>query len=69
MFIDTNLIETIKKYTPEIISAVPIAAMFAHLRTRRKYRRLRSGYGRYVREVKSNNWLRRHGYRMRRKAR
>lgn len=67
--------ECFSKYKPQFLVLTPLVLSLSingglsFNRYYMKYRRLRTGYGRYVRKTKSNNWLRKHGYRMRRKAR
>lgn len=67
--------ETMRRYAPELLSVVGIAstacaAEINYLRMERlaaAYGELRTEYDRYMRRTRSNNWLKMHGYPMRRK--
>ena len=61
-----ELSKKIKKYTPEYISPIGIAALIINLReASRKSERC---FRKYMRKVRSNNWLKMHGYPMRRRG-
>ena len=61
-----NLLKKIKKYTPEYISPIGMAASIINLRE--AFKKSERYFRKYMRNTRSNNWLKMHGYPMRRKG-
>ena len=63
-----NLLKKIEKYTPEYISPIGIEASIIKLREAFKNKKFERCFRKYMRNARSNNWLKMHGYPMRRKG-
>ena len=61
-----NLLKKIEKYAPEYISPIGIEASIINLREALK--KSERCFRKYMRNARSNNWLKMHGYPMRRKG-
>ena len=61
-----NLLKKIEKYTPEYISPIGIEASIIKLRE--AFKKSERYFRKYMRNTRSNNWLKMHGYPMRRKG-
>ena len=61
-----GLLKKIEKHTPEYISPIGIAASIINLREALK--KSERCFRKYMRSARSNNWLKMHGYPMRRKG-
>ena len=61
-----NLVKKIEKYTPEYISPIGIAASTINIRE--AFKKSERCFRKYMRSARSNNWLKMHGYPMRRKG-
>ena len=63
-----NLLKKIEKHAPEYISPIGIAASIINLREAFKNKKSERYFRKYMRNSRSNNWLKMHGYPMRRKG-
>ena len=61
-----NLIKKIEKYIPEYISPIGMAASI--IKVREAFKKSERCFRKYMRSARSNNWLKMHGYPMRRKG-
>lgn len=61
-----NPLKKIEKYTSESISLIGITASI--IKVREAFKDPERCFRKYVRSVQSNNWLKMHGYPMRRKG-
>lgn len=61
-----NLLKKVEKYTPEYIS--PIGVVASIITIREAFKKSERYFRKYMRKARSNNWLKMHGYPMRRKG-
>lgn len=61
-----EIAKKIEKYMPEYIS--PIGAVASIINIREAFKKSERCFRKYMRKARSNNWLKMHGYPMRRKG-
>ena len=60
-----EIAKKIEKYTPEYISPIGVVASIINIRE--AFKKSERCFRKYMRNARSNNWLKMHGYPMRRK--
>ena len=61
-----ELLKRIEKHAPEYISPIGITASIINIRE--AFKKSERCFRKYMRSARSNNWLKMHGYSMRRKG-
>lgn len=61
-----ELSKKIEKHTPEYVSMIGMAASIINIRE--AFKKSERCFRKYMRNARSNNWLKMHGYPMRRKG-
>lgn len=61
-----NPLKKIEKYAPEYLSPIGIEASV--IKIREAFKKSERYFRKYIRNARSNNWLKMHGYPMRRKG-
>ena len=61
-----GLLKKIEKHAPKYISSIGIAASVINIRE--AFKKFERCFRKYMRNTRSNNWLKMHGYPMRRKG-
>ena len=61
-----EIAKKIEKYMPEYISPIGVVASIINIRE--AFKKSERSFRKYMRNTRSNNWLKMHGYPMRRKG-